>query len=67
MASLPLGGEEHASIARDNITIALSDMIDTEYLDMDDAKEIALMWLRENANEFFCLGLSDSNKVKEKK
>ena len=47
----------HAAIARDNIAIALSDMIDTEYIDMDDAKEIAKMWLRDNANEFFRLGL----------
>ena len=47
----------HASIARENIAIALSDMIDAEYLDIDDAKEIALMWLRENPNEFFRLGL----------
>ncbi len=47
----------HADIARDNIAIALSDMIDAEYIDIDDAKEIALMWLRENANEFFRLGL----------
>ncbi len=47
----------HAAITRDNIAIALSDMIDTEYIDMDDAKEISRMWLRDNANEFFRLGL----------
>ncbi len=48
----------HADITRDNIAIALSDMIDADYLDMDDAKEIARMWLRDNANEFFRLGLN---------
>ncbi len=47
----------HADITRDNISIALTDMIDAEYIDMDDAKEIARMWLRDNANEFFSLGL----------
>ncbi len=47
----------HAAIARDNVAIALSDMIDADYIDMDDAKEIARMWLRDNANEFFNLGL----------
>jgi len=47
----------HASIARDNIAIALSDLIDLDWLDLDDAKQIARMWLFENANEFFRLGL----------
>ena len=47
----------HASIARDNIAIALSDMIDLDWLDLDDAKRIARMWLFENANEFFRLGM----------
>ncbi len=48
----------HARIARDNIAIALSDMVETEYLGLDDAKEVARMWLFENANRFFRLGLS---------
>jgi len=47
----------HAAIARDNVAIALSDMIDMEYLGMDEAKQVARMWLFENANEFFRLGL----------
>ena len=47
----------HASIARDNIAIALSDMVDIEYLGLDDAKEVAQAWLFDNANAFFRLGL----------
>ena len=47
----------HAQIARDNIAIALSDMVEMEYLDLDEAREIAYAWLFGNANEFFRLGL----------
>jgi hypothetical protein len=47
----------HASIARDNIAIALADMVDIEYLDLDEAKEVARLWLFGNANAFFRLGL----------
>ncbi len=47
----------HAQIARDNIAIALSDMVEMEYLDLDEAKEVAYGWLFGNANEFFRLGL----------
>lgn len=47
----------HASIARDNIAIALADMVDMEYLDLDEAKDVAYSWLFSNANEFFKLGL----------
>ncbi|HEO71072.1 MAG TPA: hypothetical protein ENN80_07400, partial [Candidatus Hydrogenedentes bacterium] len=47
----------HASIARDNIAIALADMVDMEYLGLDDAKEVAHAWLFDNANAFFGLGL----------
>ena len=47
----------HASIARDNIAIALSDMVEIEYLGLDDAKQVAYDWLFNNANEFFRLGL----------
>jgi len=54
----------HASIARDNIAIALSDMVDIEYLDLDEAKEVARMWLFDNANEFFRL---NADKKKRKK
>ncbi len=47
----------HASIARDNIAIALSQMVEMEYLGVDEAKEVAHAWLFGNANEFFRLGL----------
>lgn len=46
----------HASIARDNIAIALSDMVEMEYLNLDEAKQVAYDWLFGNANEFFRLG-----------
>jgi len=47
----------HAQIARDNIAIALSDMVEIEYLGIDEAKQVARMWMFDNANEFFRLGL----------
>ena len=49
----------HAQIARDNIAIALSDMVEIGYLDLDEAKKVAYAWLFGNANAFFGLGLSD--------
>jgi hypothetical protein len=47
----------HAQIARENITIALSDMVEMEYLNLDEAKEVAYAWMFGNANRFFRLGL----------
>ncbi len=47
----------HARIARENIAIALSDMVEIEYLSLDEAKEVAYGWLFGNANEFYRLGL----------
>ena len=47
----------HASIARDNIAIALSDMVEIEYVNLDEAKQIGYDWLFGNANKFFKLGL----------
>ncbi len=47
----------HASIARDNIAIALSDMVESDYITYDEAKEISYDWLFENANNFFRLNL----------
>ena len=46
----------HAHIARDNIAIALAEMVEMDYLDCDDAKQVAYAWLFGNANEFFRLG-----------
>jgi hypothetical protein len=48
----------HAQMARENIAIALSDMVEMEYLDLDEAREVAHAWLFGNANEFFHLGLA---------
>lgn len=48
----------HADLARDNIAIALADLVEAEYLGLDDAKEIAFAWLFENPNRFFKLGIS---------
>lgn len=47
----------HAQIARDNIAIALSDLVEIDYLSLDEAKEVAYAWLFGNANAFFRLGL----------
>ena len=47
----------HAQIARENIAIALSDMVELQYLSLDEAKEVAFAWLFGNANEFYRLGL----------
>ncbi len=47
----------HADIARDNVAIALSDMVEVGYLDLDEAKSVACDWLFGNANAFFRLGL----------
>jgi hypothetical protein len=46
----------HAGLARDNIAIALSNLVEMEYLGLEDAQEIAWGWLFGNANEFFKLG-----------
>ncbi|MHB1357813.1 MAG: amidohydrolase family protein, partial [Anaerolineae bacterium] len=46
----------HADIARDNIAIALADMVEMEYMDLDEAKDVAYGWLFGNANAFFRLG-----------
>jgi len=35
----------------------LSDMVEMEYLSLDEAKEVAYAWLFGNANEFYRLGL----------
>lgn len=47
----------HADLARDNIAIALADLVEMEYLGLDDAKEIAYGWLFDNPNRFFNLGM----------
>lgn len=53
----------HADLARDNIAIALADLVEMEYLGLDEAKEIADAWLFDNANQFFGLGLNRKQAV----
>jgi uncharacterized protein len=48
----------HAELARDNIAIALSNLVEMEYLNLDEAISIASDWLFGNANQFFKLGLN---------
>ena len=48
----------HAQIARDNVAIALSELVEMEYIDLDGAREVARAWLCDNANEFFGLGIA---------
>jgi hypothetical protein len=47
----------HALVARENIAIALADLVESEYIGLDDAKEIAWGWLFANPNAFFKLGV----------
>lgn len=47
----------HADLARDNIAIALADLVEMEYLDLDEARQIAADWLFNNPNQFFNLNL----------
>lgn len=46
-----------AQIARENIAIALSDMVEIGYLDLAAAKEVAYGWLFANPNHYYRLGL----------
>jgi hypothetical protein len=49
----------HSQIARDNIAIGLAEMVEMEYIGLEDAKEIAHAWLYDNPNKFFRLGLKE--------
>ncbi|HEY9076448.1 MAG TPA: amidohydrolase family protein [Anaerolineaceae bacterium] len=50
----------HAQIARENIAIALANLVEIEYLGLEEAKEVAYGWLFGNANAFFRLGLESN-------
>jgi predicted TIM-barrel fold metal-dependent hydrolase len=43
--------------AKDNVAHALSDLIDSGWLNHDEAKQVALDWFFNNPNEFYKLGL----------
>lgn len=47
----------HAQIARDNLAMALAELVEIDYLDLDAAREVARAWLFDNPNAFFRLGL----------
>ncbi len=48
----------HAQIARENIAVALAELVEHEYLGLDEAKDVAQDWLFDNANAFFRLHLA---------
>jgi hypothetical protein len=45
----------HAAIARENLAMVLADLVEEDFFALDDAKEVARMWLYENAKGFFRL------------
>ncbi len=47
----------YLELARDNVARALSDLVDENWLDLAEAKQVAVDWFYNNANEFFRLGL----------
>lgn len=51
----------HCRMARDVIAAALAELVDIDYIGLDDAKAIAADWLFHNPNEFFRLGLKSSD------
>ncbi|MBN2047391.1 MAG: amidohydrolase family protein [Anaerolineaceae bacterium] len=51
----------HADIARENVAVALSDLVEAQYIDLDEAKAIARAWMYDNPNQYFDLGLPEIN------
>ena len=49
----------HAMIAKENLAIALTNMVELEYLQMSEAKDIAVHWCYENPRRFFKLDLPE--------
>lgn len=49
----------HAQIAKENLAIALTDMVELDYLCVEDAKDIAVHWCYENPRRFFNLDLPE--------
>lgn len=48
-------------MARDNVACALSEMVDSKWIGLNDAKKIAVDWFYNNPNEFFNLGFENVN------
>ncbi|MCL2479016.1 MAG: amidohydrolase, partial [Treponema sp.] len=49
----------YLSLAKDNVAAALSELIDSSWLNIDEAKQIARDWFFNNPNEFYRLGLKE--------
>jgi predicted TIM-barrel fold metal-dependent hydrolase len=49
----------HAQIAKENLAIALANMVEIDYLVIDEAKAIATHWCYENPRKFFQLELPE--------
>jgi hypothetical protein len=49
----------HAQMARENLAIALSNLVEIDYLSIDEAKDIAILWCYENPVNFFNLDLHE--------
>lgn len=48
----------HVQMTRENVAIALAEMVESDYLTLAEAKDIARAWFFDNPNEFFRLGLN---------
>ena len=46
----------YLSLCRDNVAVALSELVETDWLKLDEAKSIAADWFFNNPNSFFKLG-----------
>jgi hypothetical protein len=49
----------HCEIAKENIAAALAELVNIDYLQVEEAKQLAAGWLFHNPNRFFKLGLTD--------
>ncbi len=45
----------YAKLARDSVASALAELVDTDFIDLDAAREIAIAWLYNNPREYFRL------------
>jgi predicted TIM-barrel fold metal-dependent hydrolase len=57
----------HVSIMQENLAIALSNLVEIEYLSINEAQTIAVRWLYQNPNEFFKLELPEFSFSPDKK
>jgi hypothetical protein len=47
----------YLSQVKDNVAYALSELVDSDWLNIDEAKQIGFDWFYNNPNEFYKLGL----------